>query len=176
VWVRVCEGARRHQALPFDLGGLGAAGVRLPRQRGRDRPISGRGELVGRAPWRSPPVDRIHGLPGGWLPDPGPPPQQRHRLDLHGHRTADDGRGADRELRPVRLRPSRVAAQPTGRGLGAQLYLGPARRPCLGVPAAVVPHRPLVVAPLAPGDLAGGWPYCGVDGAGYAPPVAVCVG
>jgi hypothetical protein len=44
--------------------------------------------------------------------------------------------------------------------------------PYPGVPAAVVPYRPVAVSSLAPGDLAGDWPDRGRDGARGAQSVA----
>jgi hypothetical protein len=63
-----------------------------------------------------------------------------------------------------------VAARPAGRGLGVHLDLAPDRDAHGGVPAVVVPDRPVAVVPLAARDLAGGWRDRGLGGSGWAHP------
>jgi hypothetical protein len=59
---------------------------------------------------------------------------------------------------------------PAGRHLNPGLDLASDDSCCAGVPAAVVPDRPVAVASLAAGDLVGGWPGHGIRRLGALSP------
>jgi hypothetical protein len=161
------EEARQHQAHALGLGGLVDAGG-LHRQhglwdypRGRQRHLpTGRGQ-PGHAVCG---LQCLHGRRG---PDRGPSTQQRHWLDLLGHRAVGVHWAAGKRIRhPCLCDPPGVAAW---RNPGRLVCLmGVVSRRCLGagVHPLVVPHRSAAFAWLAAGRLAGRGNDGGIDGAG----------